>query len=195
MEYTFDFLKERNESIVKDVIEKLHFIDSKAFDFTFEDVAEGKTHKFVTKRDLARFMVNRGLASNNKEVYDRFIGRDCEAYIPIKKMYVETAIRLIHECGGIAVLAHPGIYGLKSYSDYFILFSELDNLDLDGLETLTLRQNAQETQMFEELAKSFKFLKTCGTDFHRKPDDEGPGIEVSEDFFAPFLDKLGIPMF
>ena len=187
MEKVFNSYKAYNENVCKEVILKLQ---KEGYDINLVDVKVAQAGNYLTKRDIARYMVAHGYARTNKEVYDLYIGRDRPSYIPIAKLTIEEAIELIKGCGGIAVLAHPG--KLPKSVDMENVFATLKKLGLSGVETITTRHSDSEMKYYSMLAKKYSLIETCGTDFHRITTDRIPGYEVEDDFISPFLDALGL---
>lgn len=66
----------------------------------------------------------------------------------------------IHNAGGIAVLAHPGLDGLMDSLE------DLISLGLDGLEVYHPSHTEEERAQLKALAKKHKLLVTGGSDFH-----------------------------
>lgn len=86
------------------------------------------------------------------------------AYVPVSYISASEAIQVIHDAGGIAVLAHPAInlQGREKLIEYFL------NLPLDGIEVFSSYHNAIETAFYLDLAQKYHLLITGGSDFHEK---------------------------
>ena len=69
-----------------------------------EALANGES---IGRPHVAQAMVRRGYVPTVAEAFERYLHRDGPAYVPRFKVAPEEAIRLIHEAGGVAVLAHP----------------------------------------------------------------------------------------
>ena len=65
----------------------------------------------VGRPHIARVMLQRRYVSSMREAFDRFIGEGKPAYAPRSKLAPGEAIALIREASGVAVLAHPGLWG------------------------------------------------------------------------------------
>lgn len=76
--------------------------------------------------------------------------------------YPETVevLPLLHEAGGVAVLAHPGEY--NSYE----LLEELTGLGLDGVEVWHPRNREGDEERLSQFAMAHGLIMTGGTDFH-----------------------------
>lgn len=86
------------------------------------------------------------------------------AYVPIRYMKAREAIDLIHTCGGIAVLAHPGA-GKGCDQD---TITELVQDGLDGIEVYSSYHSAGHVALYGTIAAACGLLVTCGSDFHGK---------------------------
>lgn len=77
---------------------------------------------------------------------------------------VEEAVEVIHECGGIAVLAHPYAKKTKTYhKETMALF--------DGVEVYNARasfKNENANEMAHQLADQYKCIHIAGSDGHSK---------------------------
>src|SRR5204863_10140631 len=58
---------------------------------------------------VARALVQAGLCSSLDEAFERFLKKNRPAWVPKFKMSASAAIELIHQAGGVAVMAHPGL--------------------------------------------------------------------------------------
>ena len=85
------------------------------------------------------------------------------AYVPVDFMTAAQAVDLIHEAGGIAVLAHPG----ASISDAVVLDSVL-GLPLDGVEAFSSYHTTQQAGEYAAKAAARHLLVSGGSDFHGK---------------------------
>lgn len=96
------------------------------------------------------------------DLYKKLFRKESPENILVNANFVspEEALETIHEAGGIAVLAHPGMY------DNFELLDELVELGLDGVEVWHPSNTPEQQQYLVEYAKKNKLLTTGGTDFH-----------------------------
>ncbi len=82
------------------------------------------------------------------------LSKDCNYPEP------QVIVDAIHEAGGIAILAHPGLY------DNFELLEELIEGGIDGVEVWHPANDEKQQEMLLELAKKHGLLTTGGSDFH-----------------------------
>jgi 3',5'-nucleoside bisphosphate phosphatase len=109
---------------------------------------------------VARALVNAGLCANLDEAFERFLKKNRPAWVPKMKISALTAIELIHQAGGLAVLAHPG---LNRTDD---VIPGLAEAGLDGLECFHTKHTPAMAQHYLQLADRLHLLVTGGSDCH-----------------------------
>ena len=163
---------------------------------------EGYAHGEVLARPhFARWLVDHGYAADIRDAFSKYLLPDSpdatrcyeERWRPLQ----EDAFRVIHEAGGICVMAHPKYWctGWKTTGpDYAAAEHELAALKergLDGVEALYQANTNEENIAFTRITTKLGYLKTAGSDFHGSNKPTIPlGMEVSEEFIAPVLERL-----
>jgi predicted metal-dependent phosphoesterase TrpH len=109
---------------------------------------------------IARALVQGGWCSSLDEAFERFLKKGKPAWAPKFKISAPDAIGLIHQAGGLAALAHPGI----NHSDELI--PELAAAGMDGLECFHSKHSTSNTQRYLEIAEQNQLLVTGGSDCH-----------------------------
>jgi 3',5'-nucleoside bisphosphate phosphatase len=109
---------------------------------------------------VARALVKAGLCSNLDEAFERFLKKHRPAWVPKMKIPARAAIELIHEAGGLAVMAHPGL----NRTDEAI--PGLVEAGLDGIECFHPKHPAATVKHYLQLADRFHLLVTGGSDCH-----------------------------
>jgi len=109
---------------------------------------------------VARALVQAGHCANHDEAFERFLKKDRPAWVPKAKMSAPEAIELIHQAGGLAVMAHPAL----NRADHLI--SALVVAGLDGLECFHTKHSPAATKRYREFAERFHLLVTGGSDCH-----------------------------
>lgn len=141
-------------------------------DIDYEEVLEVAGNRIVGRPHFARLMVERGYAGSIQEAFDRFLKKGAAAYVEKARLSPRDSIALIHEAGGVAVLAHPYQLGLSSYQDVDELVAELAEVGLDGIEAVYSRHSPAQRTAYAEIAARHGLLVTGGSDYHGsyKPD-------------------------
>lgn len=111
-------------------------------------------------------------------IFEKYLGNGKPLYETSKtgfRFETKKAIDLIHESGGISVLAHPA-WDLTEISHDSLEFSkdwmirEFREFGLDGVEAITFRETKDITKKcldhYAQLARELDLLITGGSDFH-----------------------------
>jgi 3',5'-nucleoside bisphosphate phosphatase len=109
---------------------------------------------------VARALVEAGLCGSLDEAFERFLKKKRPAWVPKFKMSVAYAIDLIHQAGGVASMAHPGL----SHADDVI--PVMVKAGLDGLECFHTKHTAATSVHYLQLAGQYHLLVTGGSDCH-----------------------------
>jgi len=109
---------------------------------------------------VARALVQAGFCGEMDEAFERFLKRGKPAWVPKFKMSATEAIALIHEAGGLAVMAHPGL----NRTDEII--PDLVAAGLDGIECFHTKHSTAISEHYLEIADEHRLLVTGGSDCH-----------------------------
>jgi len=109
---------------------------------------------------VARALVQAGLVRTLDEAFERFLKKGRPAWVPKSKISALEAIELIHQAGGLAVMAHPGL----NRSDDVI--PALVDAGLDGIECFHTKHSTAMAERYLELADRYGLLVTGGSDCH-----------------------------
>jgi hypothetical protein len=109
---------------------------------------------------VARALVQEGFCASLDEAFERFLKKGRPAWVPKYKISAVAAMDLIHQAGGVAVLAHPG---LNRNDD---VIPDLAGLGLDGLECFHTRHPPRMSEHYLEMAERLKLAVTGGSDCH-----------------------------
>jgi len=109
---------------------------------------------------VARAMVKARLCGTLDEAFERFLKKGRPAWVPKARMSALEAIELIHQAGGLAVMAHPGL----NRTDESI--PDLVAAGLDGIECFHTKHNAATAERYQKIAREHGLLITGGSDCH-----------------------------
>ena len=109
---------------------------------------------------VARTLVKEGLARNLDEAFERFLKKGRPAWVPKAKMSARESVDLIHQAGGLAVMAHPG---LNRTDD---IIPALVDAGLDGIECFHTKHSTTMAERYLGIADQFHLLVTGGSDCH-----------------------------
>jgi hypothetical protein len=109
---------------------------------------------------VARALVKAGLCGSLDEAFERYLKKNRPAWVPKKKMSALDGIELIHQAGGLAVMAHPGL----NRTDEVI--PDLVEAGLDGIECFHTKHSTGTSQHYLRIAEKYHLLVTGGSDCH-----------------------------
>lgn len=120
----------------------------------------------IGRPHVARVMVAGGFARDFREAFDRWLGNGRPAYVEKFRLTARDAMRLIHEAGGLAVLAHPGPDATRARLEALMA------IGLDGVEVRHPSHSPDEIARIGALADALGLVPSGGSDWHGAP--EGP---------------------
>ena len=195
-----EHIKNKREENKKQIIEKLKNF---GYEIGYYDVKKtvkgtfGRPHiaKYLLKKYPKEF-------SSVSDVFDKLIGHGKKAYLDTKgRVSIKDGIKTIKEAGGVAILAHPGVYtrkdsiklidyfignggdGIETYYPYHIICPEL-NLDKKG--------NDKMINFYKGIAKAKKILESGGNDHHGNYRFTLGEVRIPESVLENL--KMGIPV-
>jgi predicted metal-dependent phosphoesterase TrpH len=80
--------------------------------------------------------------------------------VPKSKVSAPGAIELVHQAGGLAIMAHPG---LNRTDD---IIPSLVDAGLDGIECFHTKHSTAMSERYLEIADKYRLLVTGGSDCH-----------------------------
>lgn len=155
-------------------------------DLTYEQLADSFSGPQLGRPHIAQLMVRKGYAESIDEAFDRYLGRGKPAYVDKIRVPCKQAIETICHAGGVAVLAHPGLYKLPD-ARLENLLKRLKKMGLKGVEIYYPEHSVAQTANYKALSERLALLVTGGTDFHG---DATPGIQIGAgrgDFHVPYM--------
>ena len=118
-------------------------------------------------------LVDLGLAKDLKEARE-IVNKNLESLKSDKdkNIHVKDAIELIHNAGGVAILAHLSAYKnenkFKTHKEQEDLVKELVSYGLDGIEIYIPNLSEEDKNFGETICKKYKLKASIGSDFHNE---------------------------
>ena len=109
---------------------------------------------------VARALVKEKLIGSLDEAFERYLKKGRPAWVPKTKMSALESVELIHQAGGLAVMAHPGL----NRTDEII--PALVDAGLDGIECFHTKHSTVMSERYLEIAEKHELLVTGGSDCH-----------------------------
>jgi len=118
-----------------------------------EDHTVGRPH-------IALLLIEKGVVRSVQEAFDKYLGEQKAAYDPGEPICIAESIDVIHQAGGLAVLAHPHLIKRKR------VVKKILRLPLDGIEVYYARMSPSQELPWLQIAKERNWIATGGSDYH-----------------------------
>jgi predicted metal-dependent phosphoesterase TrpH len=149
--------KTNREKRAEAMVEK---INGMGVPLEMESVRRAAGRSTIGRPHVAEALIRAGVIKNFDEAFQRFIGARCPAYEPKRYISVPDAIDVIHQAGGLAVFAHPGLLNRDD------LLIDLLEMGLDGIEAFHSQHDAYRTNHYIQTAQKYGLVYTGGSDCH-----------------------------
>lgn len=114
----------------------------------------------IGRPHIAQVLVDKGVVKTTKEAFIYYLGKNGKAYANTIKISPSDSIDIIKAAGGVAVIAHPGIYN----NDQMVI--RLIEYGLAGLEVYHPDHSRSCEKKYLQLTEEYNILATGGSDFH-----------------------------
>jgi 3',5'-nucleoside bisphosphate phosphatase len=145
----------------KEIIAKLN---SHGVEVSFEDaVAKAGAADAIGRPHIAKAA---GAGPDLGPFFEEYLVPGAKAFVSRKWPSAEQAVELIHDAGGVAVVAHP-YWDVKDPAQVRDLVESLvRDVGLDGIESFYPPHTAEQTRHCLELCDEFGLVATASSDFH-----------------------------
>ncbi|MCM8710645.1 PHP domain-containing protein [Clostridium sp. SYSU_GA19001] len=156
---TLTKIKESRIFRAKEIINRLNKIN---IHINFEDIYRDEVS--IGRPHIANALVSAGYANNMREAFHQYLIKGRPEYVDRYKIHYKDALRLISECNGLSVLAHPGeIYKGISIEE---IIKEFKVYGLKGIEVFHPSHTSKQINDYYNLAKKYSLVITGGSDCH-----------------------------
>lgn len=166
----------RNQKMCKNLAEA-------GIDISYEKLTAAFPGSVITRGHYSRYLLEHGYVKSMPEAFDRYLGDHTKYFVPREKITPAQAVRLILDCRGIPVLAHPTLYHMGKDA-LAALVRYLKEAGLVGIEAVYSTYSAGEERQMRQLALHFGLLVSGGSDFHGK---NKPGLEMGTGYGKLFI--------
>lgn len=150
------FQEVRRQRII-DIVERLNSV---GVPLRIEQVQAIANCSAPGRPHVARALVENGLANDYDQAFERYLKKGRAGFVPKARMSVAQAVELIHDAGGVAVLAHPALY----HNDGLI--PKIVQAGIDGIECWHTRHTESAANNYARLAATHNLVSTGGSDCH-----------------------------
>lgn len=152
-----DWRQQERKRWSEQIVEKLHDL---SYFIEWEDCFARAGGGVIVRTHIADELVEKGYFQTSGEAFDTLLRSGCPAYIERAQFTTKDAIDLIHHAGGLAFIAHPGIYSFEWSLD--VLVQE----GIDGIEAYYAKHDSVQTDYWAGQARNNNLLVSVGSDFH-----------------------------
>lgn len=141
----------------------------------------------ISRTHFARFLVESGVAKDNKTVFKRYLVKGKPGYVEHEWASLADAVSWIVGSGGEAVIAHPGRYDLGR-TNMLLLLEEFRAVGGTAIEVVTGSHVPSQYVEYAKYAQLFGLKASIGSDYH------GKGISFMEMGRLPALPNNCVPV-
>lgn len=171
-----DRLRNERSRRGEQIVEKFR---SLGVEITFERVQEIAGAAPIGRPHIAKAVVEVGAAADIQEVFDEWLADGGPAYVPKYAVHPIRAVELLRAAGGVAVLAHPGLYGRDDGGVGDDLVAAMTDAGLAGIEADHPDHDSRMRRRYRDLAAALDLVTVAGSDFHGERKDLELGEAVT----------------
>lgn len=153
-----EFFKQQRELRGKKIVEKLQQLGVK---ISMMDVLSVSGNGSVGRPHIAEALVRVGAVTSFDQAFEIYIGKNRPAYVRKYQISPAQASEIIHQAGGIAVLAHPLISAGNEEQ-----ISQIMEMGMDGIEVYHPKHEEEKIENLRRMAERNGWLITGGSDYH-----------------------------
>jgi len=149
-------LKEKRYTRAMKIVDNMKSIHN--IHISFEEIMKN-SDGVIARPHIAREILKARPDLTWNDIFIKFLGDGCPAYIPSVKMPLIDGIKLLKKYGALVSLAHPTIIRktpVKKFTEF----------DFDAMEAIYPENKFGETGRFISLCDEHNLLVTAGSDFH-----------------------------
>ncbi|MCL4079625.1 PHP domain-containing protein [Coriobacteriia bacterium Es71-Z0120] len=159
------FLSDQRAERVRRAERMVASLASAGFPISMDAVLAHANGGSVGRTHVALALVDNGAVPSVGAAFTELIGRGRPHYVPKDVPDAAAVIDLVHEAGGLAVIAHPAVSGVLDLIDTLIAAG------LDGIEAYHAQHTHEQRLALARLAMDRGLVATGGSDFHGHPGD------------------------
>lgn len=125
----------------------------------------GNVPNRISRTHFAQWLVQTGAVTSMQGAFDKYLGNGKPGDVPMPWVDLPTAVSLIRESGGTAVLAHPGRYPLTR-TKLRTLIGLFVDAGGEAMEVATATEKPDIIRYLGQLTTQFGLEASQGSDFH-----------------------------
>ena len=114
-------------------LEIIRLMNSDNLEISYDDVKEIAGGNIIARPHFSKCLVDRGYAKNQNEAFKEFLNPGSPYFVEKNALELPVAIKLIHDAGGKAIIAHPQSLYI-SWTKLPGILETYKSFGLDGIE-------------------------------------------------------------
>ena len=152
-----EIYRDHRTARAREIVTRLNAIEVAV---TVDAVLEAAAGGAVGRPHVAKALIAGGFVKDSREAFDRYLAAGKPAFVEKERLDIAEGIAIIHEAGGIAVIAHPGPEGRRERLEPLVA------LGLDGLEIRHPSHSGEDIKRLTALTDFFGLVPSGGSDWH-----------------------------
>lgn len=125
----------------------------------------GGNAKAVGRAHIGQVLHEFGVVRTVQDAFDKYLADNKPAYVAIDSLTMSETIQLIHDCGGISILAHPTRYDLSA-TRVRKLIADFAELGGQAVELPAPSEPVSTRAMIDREINKHGLMVSVGSDFH-----------------------------
>lgn len=171
-----DRLRNERTRRAEQIVERFNAL---GIDVAFSRVAQIAGNAPIGRPHIARAVVETGAVPDMQSVFDEYLADGKPANVAKHAVDPVRAVELLTAAGGIAVLAHPGLFGARTgelMPDETI--EAMAAAGMVGIEADHPDHTDEQRTRYNDLARALDLVVTAGSDYHGAAKDQDLGAAV-----------------
>ncbi|MDD3196803.1 MAG: PHP domain-containing protein [Eubacteriales bacterium] len=171
-ERILEFLQEQQQARERRNLDMIARLQALGYDISIDELNASGDFS-VGRMQMALLLKARGYVKTTSQAFAELLGYGQPGYVERPRPSLSEAIRHIRLAGGVAVLAHPALYGWcrprgSAETRKLLLnrFKTYKSWGLSGIEAYHGEAEKQEQQLLSDIAIELRLLRTGGSDDH-----------------------------
>ena len=162
-----EFFRNERYYRAKRIVQKLTAMN---VEISIDEVLSEAKESAIGRPHIASVLYKKNVVANYLEAFHKYLGDYAPAFERKIHISLQSAIKLINDAGGLAILAHPG----KMEEE---LLTQIIHAGIDGIETVHPSHSYSLNRFYSGIVEQYCLLASGGSDFHGgiKDDDENFG--------------------
>lgn len=152
--------------------EFLKALNDKGYDITYDELYAVNEGRFIGKPTFATVLIKKGIVKSHSEAFNTIFREPEIRSIKKKTLLTKEVVDIIHEAGGLAVLAHPmeQRHLDETFEEFkprmYKILDRMVDYGIDGLECHHPSASEMQQELLVQYAKEHGLMITGGSDFH-----------------------------